>query len=293
MNSFVQEEISIDKFINIYYFEFGKYFRHPPECHNFWEMVYVDKGKTISFADGISSILEEGQAVFHKPGEYHTHISDNEVPNNLFVVSFECQSEIIKFFENKTFTLDKTSKTLLSLFVQETKNALGRIIGDYYDKTTPDFTKGKFGSFQLMRYHFTEFLINLIRGNSEKAEAVCSIIQERLDEKNIFVTRIISYLEYNIYNKITLNDICNNFFVKKTYLSSLFKEHTGKSPMRYYADLKIEEAKKLLRDNTLSVTEISDRLGYSGIHYFSKAFKEYTGFSPTAYKRSIIFLQKY
>ena len=58
--------------------------------------------------------------------------------------------------------------------------------------------------------------------------------------------------------------------------------------MRYYSDLKIKEAKKLLREDVLSVSEISEKLNYSGIHNFSRAFKEATGFSPMGYKKSII-----
>ena len=68
----------------------------------------------------------------------------------------------------------------------------------------------------------------------------------------------------------------------------MFREKTGRSPMQYYADLKITEAKKLLREDNLSVSQITDALGYSGIHNFSRAFKKSTGFSPTEYKKSIL-----
>lgn len=286
----IKEEINIEKFNNIYYFEHGKNFKHSPECHNCWEMVYVDKGNVVAYTDGVTSILEEGQAIFHKPGGYHSHISDNKVANNIFVVLFVCKNECINFLANKTFSLDKPSKTLLSLFMQETKNALGKISGDYYDKTTPDFSNEKFGSSQLMRYHFTEFLIKLMRNNCEPAENTYTIVRTRNNKGDVLTNHIIAYLENNIYNKITLNDVCENFFIKKSHLSVIFKEQTGKSPMQYYANLKIEEAKKLLRENTYSIGEITDKLGFSSIHYFSRSFKLSTGFSPTGYKKSIISL---
>lgn len=284
------DEIIISRFNNIYYFEHGKHFKHPPEYHNFWEMVYIDKGNVIAYTDGVTSILSEGQAIFHKPGEYHSHISDNKVANNIFVVSFVCTSECMKFFESKTFTLDKTSKTLLSLFIQETKNALGKISGDYFDDSKPDFSKEIFGSSQLMKCHFTEFLIKLIRSGDKLREKTYNKVQSRLDGQNLLVNHIISYLENNLYNKVTLGDICDRFFIKKSRLSVLFKEQTGKSPIQYYSDLKIQEAKKLLREETLSVSEISDYLGFSSIHNFSRSFKLSTGFSPTGYKKSITFL---
>ena len=294
MNSFgqIKEEINLEKFNSVYYFEFGKYFQHPPESHDFWEMVYVDKGRAIAYTGGIASELHEGQAVFHKPGENHAHISDESLPNNMFVVSFVCKSECMSFFEGKTFTLDENSKTLLSMFIQEAKNALGDIKGDYYDNSPLDFSGEKFGSSQLMKYHFTEFLIKLIRSGQKDTNDRQNSIQARSTKEDALINSIISYFKNNIYNKITLADVCRNFYIKESRLSVIFKEETGKSPMQYYAELKIREAKKLLRENTLSVGEISDKLGYSDIYSFSRSFKALTGFSPTGYKKSIIFLDK-
>ncbi len=58
--------------------------------------------------------------------------------------------------------------------------------------------------------------------------------------------------------------------------------------MEYYMDLKMKEAKKLIREKNYSVSQISDMLGYSSVHIFSRAFKKAVGMSPTAYSKSII-----
>lgn len=286
-----KNDLYLEGFHSVYYFEFGKDHSHPPEIHDFWEMVYVDKGEIITIGEGVKCNLREGQAIFHKPGELHAHISNGEVANNMLVVCFSCNSNCMSFFENKTFTLDKTSKTLLSLFMQEAQKALGKIKNDYYDKGGLDFSDEKFGSAQLMEFHFIELLIKLIRTGDSLLDKTQPISGSRSITKNTLIELIISYLEKNIYNKITLNDICDIFFIRKSQLSVIFKEYTGKSPMQYYSELKIEEAKKLLRENVLSVSEITDKLNYSGIHSFSRAFKASTGFSPTGYKKSITLLQ--
>lgn len=46
-------------------------------------------------------------------------------------------------------------------------------------------------------------------------------------------------------------------------------------------------AKKLIREDNLTITQISERLGYTSIHHFTRMFKRVTGFSPTAYKTSV------
>ncbi len=57
--------------------------------------------------------------------------------------------------------------------------------------------------------------------------------------------------------------------------------------------MKIDTAKQLIRDNHLNFTEISDRLGYTSVHYFSRQFKKLTGMTPSEYATSIRRLSEY
>lgn len=283
----IKHEIEIDGFNSIYYFEFGKEFSHAPEKHNFWEMVYVDGGEIIAITNGIGCTLKQGQVIFHEPMEIHAHISDNRVANNMLVVSFTSDSEIMKYFKSKTFTLDKTSKTLLSLFAEEAKNALGNIPADYEDKSDLNFLPDIFGSTQLLHCYFTEFLIRLVRSGNSMSSNVSSSKKSRDIANNSISELMCDYMKNNIYSNITLKDICSQFLQGKTQICKIFRESTGQSPMEYYINLKIKEAKKLIREKNYSVTEISDMLGYSSIHIFSRAFKKAVGMSPTAYAKRI------
>ena len=281
----IKHEIEIEGFNSIYYFEFGKDFSHTPEKHNFWEMVYVDDGEIIAVTNGIGCTLKQGQVIFHEPMEIHSHISDNRVANNMLVVSFTTNSEIMRYFKSKTFTLDKTCRTLLSLFLEEAKNALGTIPSDYEDKGDLHFLPDIFGSTQLLQCYFTELLIRLIRNGN--ALNVSSSKKSRDIANNSISELICEYMRGSVYSNLALKDICTQFMQGKTQLCKIFRESTGQSPMEYYMDLKIKEAKKLIRERNFSITEISDMLGYSSIHIFSRAFKKAVGKSPTAYAKSI------
>ena len=61
----------------------------------------------------------------------------------------------------------------------------------------------------------------------------------------------------------------------------------------YFSSMKIETAKQLIRDNHLNFTEISDRLGYTSVHYFSRQFKKLTGKTPSESATSIRHLSEY
>lgn len=284
----VKHEIDIKGFNSIYYFEFGKDFSHAPERHNFWEMVYVDSGRIHAVTNGVGCTLEQGQVIFHEPMEIHAHISDNRVANNMLVISFTAEGEIMQYFKSKTFTLDKTGRTLLSLFLQEAKSALGEVPGDYEDKKNLHFLPSVFGSTQLLQCYFTELLIQLIRSGSTLSREVLSSKKSRDIANNSLSELICDFMKSNIYSTLTLKDVCTHFLLGKTQLCKIFRDSTGKSPMEYYIELKIKEAKKLLREENYSVSQISDMLGYSSIHNFSRAFKKAVGLSPTAYSKSIL-----
>jgi AraC-like DNA-binding protein/quercetin dioxygenase-like cupin family protein len=283
----IRREIVIEGFNSIYYFEFGKNFSHPPEKHNFWEMVYVDSGEINAVTDGIGRTLSQGEIIFHRPMEIHAHISNRVVPNNMLVVSFSAGGDAMEVFDKKIFTLGKTEKTLLSLFIKEAKVALGEIPNEYSNKNPLDFSRAPTGSLQLLECYLTELLLVLMRSENAVSGAKKTENARELAESSI-TELIITYLKDNVYDRLTLTDICNRFFMGKSQLCKLFDEQVGEGPIEYYLGLKIAEAKRLLREDGLSVSKISDMLGYSSIHNFSRAFKKAVGASPSDYKKRIV-----
>lgn len=278
----IDRTIRMEGFNSIYYFEFGKEFSHPPEKHDFWELVYVDSGEIIAVTDGLGRTLRQGQVIFHQPGEVHAHVSNQVVSNNMLVVSFTARGAGMEFFERKIFDLDKSAKTLLSLFIQEAKNALGILPGEYADKKSLDFSNAPAGSMQLMECYLTELLLVLMRTDRIiRKEESLELAQSSMMEL------ILHYFKENIHRELTYRDVCAQFLMGKSRLYQLFEEQMGESPMEYFAQMKIKEAKRLLREGVLSVSQISDLLAFSSIHNFSRSFKNRVGLSPTAYRKKI------
>jgi len=67
----------------------------------------------------------------------------------------------------------------------------------------------------------------------------------------------------------------------------MFKAKTNYGVMAYFRMLKMEEAKKMIREGRYNFTEISELLGYESLHYFSRSFKKYTNMSPSEYAISV------
>lgn len=107
------------------------------------------------------------------------------------------------------------------------------------------------------------------------------------EKKNRLTISIITdYLVENIGEKTDLNKMSEKMHVSKSYLIKKCKEFTGHSIQELHELLKIEQAKKMLLQNTHTLAEISDTLGFSNQNYFSNVFKKNTGSSPTNWIRS-------
>lgn len=283
----IQSEIEISGFHSLYYFEFDKNFYHPPERHDFWEMVYVDNGRINAIVDGIGITLEKGQMIFHQPMEMHSHIANHVDASNVVVVSFACRSSLMSFFNKKIFSLERPSQKVLTLFLTEARNALGQLPGEYENKSPLDFSHAKQGSVQLMQCYLVEFLFSLIRSDDASVRAMQHTPDARLRAESSLVDSIENFIEAHMTEPPSLPLLCSHFSISRTYLCRIFKESTGTSPVDYWIALKITEAKKLIRQGNHNMTQISEHLGYSSIHHFTRMFKRVSGLSPTAYRNSV------
>jgi two-component system response regulator YesN len=105
-------------------------------------------------------------------------------------------------------------------------------------------------------------------------------------QKSILL-KSINYIKSNYNKDITLEKISDKFNLSPYYYSRIFKEFTGKNYSEYITYIRIENAKRMLQENLLSVKEIGFKIGYNDPNYFSRVFKKVLGISPTEYKSKL------
>ena len=276
--------ISINKIVTIHYFEFDKNFKSLGESHDFWEIVYAEKESILCSADGMDIPLMQGEILFHKPNEFHTLSANGKSAPNVFILSFVCKSESIKFFENKKFSLTPHLVKFIYSILEEGKKTFNIPYSDPNLKKMTLLSQPTLGGEQLIKNYLEIFLINLLREQTETAQGNTTFLPwKELSAKP--VDDVTAVLQENIYASLTINDICNRTAYSKAYLFRIFKAKTGKTIMNYYIELKINQAKQLLRENELSVREISEKLAFNTPNYFTKTFKRITGLTPLSYKK--------
>ena len=108
---------------------------------------------------------------------------------------------------------------------------------------------------------------------------------EKPSQKEVVIHNVVNYINSS-QKLLTLKDIAAKFFYDYNYISKNFKNTMGIGLRDYLYDIRLEKAKQLLSSSDKSVTEISELLGYSCIHSFSRSFKQKFGISPENYKNS-------
>lgn len=122
-------------------------------------------------------------------------------------------------------------------------------------------------------------ILTLIMEESWHPEARISSSKQRL------LINVKEYLDSHYAEKITLNRLSKEFLVNKYYLERIFKEQFGNSIINYLLNIRVTQAKQLLRFTDKSIEQIGTECGIYPLYYFSRIFKQTEGISPTEYRR--------
>jgi len=99
------------------------------------------------------------------------------------------------------------------------------------------------------------------------------------------IYRAIAYIKQNYHNRITLQDVADHVFLSLSYFSKVFKEETGQAPGAFLTAIRIDAAKKRLRDPAVSIVEIPVLVGFESQSYFTRVFKKTTGCTPGRFRQ--------
>lgn len=284
-----EKVINIEKIITIFYMELSKSFAYAGEKHDFWEMVYIDKGEMVCTVDKNRFVLKSGEMTFHKPNEFHNLSGNNSVAPNVSIITYECKSRAMKYLDGKIFKLDAQEKSLLSTIFAEGLSCY-RLV----DKHNPLMQKliriepSPYGCSQMTKNYLEVFLIKLCRHKEILTKKMRqSFVIDGVDVPYP-VKDILDFLHLNVYNKITIQDIVKHTGKSESTVKSLFALYRSYGIMQYYNSIKIEEARRLIREGKYNISQISDMLLFDNPQYFSKCFKRFTNITPREYKTSII-----
>ncbi len=247
--------------------------------HDFTELAYVLSGKGRYLIDGKEYDVEAGDLLICNPRVKHTHIITNP------------KEPTIEFISGFTdFHFKNMSPNSIELpdggYILHTTAELKQEISKHCYAMIAERESNQVGKYFMFKAHLMQVLLLVMRdiAGADKLEQKGCTFESY--NKSYAVNRIINYLNENYEQKISLEQIAHNMYLSPVYISKIFKEETGESPINYLIKIRLEKAKDiLLNADSSSIKNIANQVGYDDVYHFSKLFKKYYGISPLYYKK--------
>ena len=237
------------------------------ERHKMWELVIVSKGKIGVTSDNDVFTLNAGQAILHKPWEFHRLWSE-KTASSIIIISFLADN--MPDYNYNTFDIPDMNipieiiNKIHSSFVIDNRIFVGEPLPQKEIEA------------QMAIKEFELFLLNIIRSKSESSYAEKSYSAENY-------TAIINLLNENIHRNLTIDEIAAMCNMSRSNLTKTFAKYAGMGVISYFNQLKIDKSVPMLKSG-IPISEISENLGFANQNYFCTVFKKFKGKSPSYYK---------
>lgn len=247
--------------------------------HDYTELAYVLSGKGKYLVESVEYDVEAGDLVICNPGVKHTHIVSNpKEPTIEFISGFN------------DFHFKNMAPNSIELkdggCILHTTSELKQEISMHCYAMIAEKESNQTGRYFMFKTHLMQMLLLVMREITDIEKPEQKGCNFESYNKSYAVNRIIYYLNENYEHKISLEQIAHNMYLSPVYISKIFKEETGESPINYLIKIRLEKAKEiLLGEEGGSIKSIANMVGYDDVYHFSKLFKKYYGISPLYYKK--------
>jgi AraC-like DNA-binding protein len=251
---------------------------HPANHHFNWakgrildeyQLIYITKGEGLfESIQCAPQTVKEGSVMILFPGEWHRYKPNFETGWDEYWVGFN--GSVISNITQHFFARDSA---VLEVGLHD---VLLRLFTEIIDKTREEKT-----GYQPLVAGIVMHLLGEIHSLARQQDFSPG------DNTGSIIRKATIILRTNIDNDISIEQVAEQLNVSYSWFRKAFKNYTGLAPHRYLLQLRIEKAKMLLADHTVSIKEIAFLLNFESAFYFSRLFKEKTGLSPEAFRKNM------
>ena len=255
------------KLLNAASATYGGDWHSVPHTHNHMELFYILGGKGQFLIQEDLHPVYVNNLVIINPNVIHTEVSLNSQPLEYIVLG-------IDGIELKSGDSSNVQFSILDPFESvEIASCMRNIIREMEQKNT--------GYEDVCQAYMEILIIRLMRST---ALAIPSEPQAISTNRQCATVR--HYIDQHFKEALTLDQLAEEGHMNKYYLSHAFKREYGISPINYMISKRIEESKYLLAETDLSLSQISQLLGFSSLSYFSQVFRKTQSMPPMEYRQN-------
>lgn len=239
------------------------------ETHDFWEFVCVLDGVLGVTAGEDVFLLERGQAVLHKPMEFHRLWAERKTRPHIAVISFA--ADVMPDMKERRFALKEEELDTLSKLMQARDDIFEVEQGLLIHKI-------KAGAEIEAHRYVAQFEMLLLKALQENTSTVLPYVSSGAENYR----KIVQILEEHLEERLTLGKVAELCQMSEAAVKKTFSRYAGIGLMTYFNQIKIRRAIRLLEEGK-SVSQTAQMLGFADQNYFSTVFKRVTGSAPTKY----------
>lgn len=265
-------------------FHFNQSFKHN---HDFFELVYIYRGSCTNIVDQTTLHLGQGDLCLMNANAVHqllgTTVDDiilnivisKDLLNRAFAMLLAQDEVISNFFLNSIF--QKNQQQNFIVFPAQYHGKTNSLLY-LHNLIAENFTQNLYYQ-KLQESLLCSLFVELTREYQMFAN-----YQSEQKLKNSNFSQILLYISEN-YRDATIQSIADHFNYNPAYISRMIKKVTGKNFLEIIHYFKIQEACSYLKNSTMTISEISNRIGYANVSHFYKLFQKQTGISLTEYRK--------
>ena len=248
-----------------------KYNFSPPDRRilNEYQLIYITKGSGYFESQSVrKQLVREGTIIFLFPDEWHSYYPDMNTGWNEYWVGFRgihIDKRVEKHFFNKEEPIFQIGHS----------TSIIRLYEDILDLAKKEKT-----GYQQMISSMVLHILGSIYYKRKNIQFNNSYIEDKIIEAR-------QLIKDNIEGACLQEDIANKLGMGYSWFRRMFKEYTGVSPAQYQMQQKILQAKELLTDTTMSISEVAYKLHFENAGQFSTFFKKKEGITPTQFKERL------
>ncbi|MBQ7604497.1 MAG: helix-turn-helix domain-containing protein [Clostridia bacterium] len=280
---------------HFYHFE-NKYFDDPKRCggvnvyqlgemicepttviedhlQEWYELTYVFEGRGVVGSNGTETPVSAGDCFVSFPGDVHSITSDHAEPLRYGFIAF--------IFDGDGGPFDELTSRLRSCFGDSSSRCV-RLSGegDSFISMFSEVSGNDSLSGIMIGVRLKRLVVKIIRTSENVSEKKYS---PNIKNDEVLVYRVKEYIRENVGKIERLSDISKTFNYSFHHISRSFSDVCGLTLSTYYSHYRMEHAKELI-ENGWSITKVSEMLGYSSIHVFTRSFSKYFGQTPSEYR---------
>jgi len=244
--------------------------------HDFISLTYILSGTCTYYIEGKSYRVKKGNLILCNPGIMHGKTLCTSEEINEFHIGFSniCIENLPR---DHIISREASPVITFAQYEQEFFKCCSDILAEQ--------EKNDVGCALMLKSLVMKLIVILLKEiYKQETHSDENIINLESYDKISVVNAVVTYINENYMQDVSLDKISKSMYLSPVYISKIFKEEIGESPINYLIKVRLSKAVELMKDSNKPIKEVAKSIGYDDAYYFSKLFKKYYGFSPLKYK---------